>query len=457
MTNEDTIVAIATAQVEGAISIVRLSGEQAIEIADRVFRSKIKLAEVESHTISYGYIVNPDSKQKIDEVLVSVFRAPRSFTTEDVVEINCHGGVEVTIQILQLLLRQGARLAEPGEFTKRAFLNGRIDLTQAEAISDLITAESTQATELAMDTLTGKLSNQIEAFRNEAVEILATIEVNIDYPEYDDVEEMTATILVPRIQHLVTDIDTLLETANTGQVIKNGIKTVIVGKPNVGKSSLLNTLLQEQKAIVTDIAGTTRDIVEGQIRLGSLTLNMIDTAGIRETEDVVEQIGVQKSKDMIEQAELILLMLDGSKPLEQEDIELLEIVRDKKHLILVNKQDLEQRIELSAAIQNADNIFNIAAEKDQGLEQLYKAILDNMSIDLTRSNQVFLSNVRHIHLLEEAKNGLQQALESSQIGMPIDMITIDLQDAYAKLGEILGVAIKDDLLDTLFSKFCLGK
>ena len=455
--NNDTIVAIATAQVEGAISILRLSGNDAIALADKLYRGKEQLANVASHTINYGKIVNPKTKLPLDEVLVSVFRAPRTYTREDVIEINCHGGVEITNEILFLCLQQGARLAEPGEFTKRAFLNGRIDLTQAEAVADMITAENERAVRLAIDTIDGKLSQQIQAFRQQVVEILANIEVNIDYPEYDDVIELTDTILLPMISKLQDDIQKLLQTANTGQVIKNGVKTAIIGRPNVGKSSLLNVLLREQKAIVTDIAGTTRDIVEGTIKLNNITLNMIDTAGIRSTDDIVEQIGVTKAKEVLELAEVVLLVLDSSSPLTTEDIELLDLVQTKKHVLVLNKKDLATQLELPEKYQTDTPVVAISALEDLGIETLYDALENLLAVDLTTTNQVFLSNTRHISLLHDAVHALEQAKETASIGMPIDIITIDLQNCYQKLGEVLGLEVQDELLDTLFSQFCLGK
>ncbi len=453
--SQNTIVAIATAQVEGAISILRLSGEDAISIADSIFRSKQKLKDSESHKIHYGKIIDPKTGNFLDEVLVSVFLAPRTYTRENVVEINCHGGIEVTNEILLLTLNQGARLAEAGEFTKRAFLNGRIDLTQAEAVADIITAENRQAVQLAVDSIDGKLSKKIHEFRDDALEILANIEVNIDYPEYDDVEFLTDELLVPKIKILIDKMNRLLQTAHTGKVIRNGIKTAIIGKPNVGKSSLLNTLIREQKAIVTDVAGTTRDIVEGHIKLGNLTLHMIDTAGIHETQDKVEKIGIQKSKEVLEQAELILLVLDGSKKLEAIDQELLSLVSDKNSIIILNKQDLQQELVLPKEYEQ--NSISVSAKEDIGIDTLYDVITASLNIDLTTTNQVFLSNVRHISLLSQAEQALKQALESAGTGMPIDIITIDLQICYAHLGEILGIEMQDDLLNSLFSRFCLGK
>jgi len=452
----DTIVAVATAQVEGAISIVRLSGDQAITIVDTLYKGNIPLRDAKTHTIHYGKIYDQKTEKQIDEVLLSVFRAPKTYTREDVVEINCHGGVAVTNEVLRLILQAGARLATPGEFTKRAFLNGRIDLTQAEAVADIIQAENAHAATLAVQTLDGKLSSQITMFRTQIVEVLAHIEVNIDYPEYDDVELLTGLVLQPLIERLITEMDVLLKTAATGQIIKNGIQTAIIGKPNVGKSSLLNALLREEKAIVSDIAGTTRDVVEGNIRLNGVQLNMVDTAGIRETEDVVEQIGVRKAKDMLARAELVLFVLDQSQRLSAEDAALLELAKTKKIILVLNKNDLPPKIVLPPEYETLPQVA-ISAQQDVGLETLQDVVATLLGVDITRTNQVYLSNTRHIALLEGAKIDLEQARDSASVGMPIDIITIDLQAAYKKLGEILGVEINDELLQTLFAKFCLGK
>ncbi|GBU10831.1 tRNA U34 5-methylaminomethyl-2-thiouridine modification GTPase [Erysipelotrichaceae bacterium] len=449
-----TIVAIATAQVEGAISILRLSGPDAIAIADSLFKGKQTLKNAMSHTISYGKIRDPTTQKQIDEVLISLFLAPRTYTRENVVEIHCHGGVEVTNEILLLTLQQGAQLAQPGEFTKRAFLNGRIDLTQAEAVADMITADNRQAIEMAVNTIDGKLSKKIIEFREDTVEILANIEVNIDYPEYDDVEFLTDTLLIPKITVLENKLTALLKTSRTGKVIKNGVKTAIIGKPNVGKSSLLNALLREQKAIVTEVPGTTRDIVEGHIRLEHLTLHIIDTAGIRETDDIVEKIGIEKTRTVIEEAELILLVLDASRILEQIDEQLLDLVAGKNTIIICNKVDLKQQLTLPAS---EYPLIEISAATESGLENLLEAILEKLDLNIHATNAVFLSNIRHINLLSQSKASLNAAKESAESGMPIDIITIDLQDCYSRLGEILGVEIQDDLLNTLFSRFCLGK
>jgi tRNA modification GTPase len=452
----DTIAAVATAQVEGAISIVRLSGAEAIAIADTLYKGNISLRDAKTHTIHYGKIYDENTEKQIDEVLLSVFRAPKTYTREDVVEINCHGGVAVTNEVLRCVLQAGARLATPGEFTKRAFLNGRIDLTQAEAVADMIQAEHAQAAALAVQTLDGKLSAQIGAFRTQVVEILAHIEVNIDYPEYEDVELLTGLVLQPLIEQLIDEMDMLLATSATGQIIKNGIQTAIIGRPNVGKSSLLNALLREEKAIVSDIAGTTRDIVEGSIRLNGVQLNMVDTAGIRETTDVIEQIGVGKAKATFAGAELVLFVLDQSTPLTAEDEALLALAQEKKTILVLNKNDLPSKLVLPGAFEAMPQVA-ISAQQDAGIGELQDVIATCLGVDMSRTNQVYLSNMRHITLLEGAKVDLEQARDSAMVGMPIDIITIDLQAAYKKLGEILGVEINDELLQTLFANFCLGK
>lgn len=451
-----TIVGIATAQVEGAISIIRLSGDQAIQIADQIFKGKEPLRLAVSHTIHYGKIVDPMTDELIDEVLVSVFLPPRTYTKEIVVEINCHGGIEITNEVCSLLVAQGAEMALPGEFTKRAFINGRIDLAQAEAIQDLIASDNQKAARIAMHALDGKLSQQIERFRTSVVDILAHIEVNIDYPEYDDVTLLTNELLVPQIAQLQQDIARLAQTADTGQVLSNGVKTAIIGRPNVGKSSLLNALLREQKAIVTNIAGTTRDIVEGRIKLGNITLHIIDTAGIRESNDLVEQIGIKKAKEVLETADLVLLVLDNSVSLEDHDLSLLEVIGTKKHIIIKNKSDLPPRLDVPSQYSKSVQVA-ISAQQEIGLENLYPIIAQVMNLDMIEQNHLFITNIRHRGLLNEAIQALEDAKQSAITGMPIDIVTIDLQNCYQKLGEILGVAVRDDLLDTLFANFCLGK
>jgi tRNA modification GTPase len=436
---DDTIAAISTALGEGAISIVRLSGEDAISIAMKVYKGK-NLFEVPSHTIHYGHIV--DGEEIIDEVMVTVMRAPKTFTREDVIEINCHGGIATINKILELLLTSGARLAEPGEFTKRAFLNGRIDLSQAEAICDLIVAKTDIARSLAVNQLAGKVSNKIKELRNKILDIIAHIEVNIDYPEYDDVIEMTNKILMPKTKKLIKEIKEILIKALDGKIIKEGIKTVIIGRPNVGKSSLLNRLLDEEKAIVTNIAGTTRDTVEGLINLGGITLNIIDTAGIRETKDTVEKIGVEKSLKLLDEADLVLIILEKTK--------------DKNNIVVINKIDLEGKIDRSK-LKNR-RIVELSALKNEGIEILEKEIKNIFNLGkIQAKNLTYISNARHISLLKQAEDSLKEALLAMEREEPIDMVEIDLKNAWHLLGEILGEEVHEELINELFSRFCLGK
>lgn len=454
----ETITAIATAIGESAIAIVRLSGPEAITIAKRVFTGK-DLDQVESHTIQYGHIKDPVTETIIDEVLVSVFKAPRTFTMEDMVEINCHGGKIATQRILRLLLANGARLAQPGEFTKRAFLNGRIDLAQAEAVMDVIHAKTEDALKMAVSGVDGKVSKLIETLRSELLTTLANIEVNIDYPEYDDAIEMSNQILKPRLEQVQVELNHILHQAQTGKIIRDGIATAIVGRPNVGKSSLLNRLLQEERAIVTDIAGTTRDTVEGTLRLGHIVLNLVDTAGIRETVDVVEAIGVEKSRQMIEQAQLVLIVLNNNEALSDVDRELLAMTAEKPRLVLINKMDLANQLNLDELALDETEMVKISALEDWGLNQLEGRIqqLFDLADFTSEATENFVSNVRHIGLIEQASQSIQLALEGIEMAMPVDLITVDIQDAWQALGEILGEEAKSDLIDELFSKFCLGK
>lgn len=442
---EDTIAAISTASGAGAISIVRLSGPDAIAIADRVFSGSLK--EQKSHTIQYGWI--KDGDKPVDEVLVSLFRAPKSYTTEDIVEINGHGGPVVTRQILTLLLANGARLARPGEFTERAFFHGRLDLSQAEAVNDLIEASSAEAAGLAAQGLKGAVRSLLEPLIEDILNMIAQIEVNIDYPEYEDVAELTFEELLPEAREWLKRLDKILKRAKSGQLVKNGIDTVIIGRPNVGKSSMLNALLEEDKAIVTDIAGTTRDIVEGRIQVGSAILNLIDTAGIREASDAIEQIGIAKSKQKLDEAGLILLVLDGSAPLSEEDQELLQATEGRQRLIILNKADLSQPVSgLPAGI-------SISARQGQ-IEPLLDALEELWNNDLL-SEAPLLSNERQVGLLLQAREDMERAVEAMENEVEPDLIEIDIQAAYTHLKEILGEVHRDDLIDTLFSKFCLGK
>lgn len=442
---QDTIAAIATANQDGAISIIRVSGDNALSIVNSLFSKDILKAA--SHTVHYGFIIDPFSQETIDEVLVSVFLAPKTFTRENVVEINCHGGRYVTRKVLQLCLASGASEAKRGEFTRRAFLNGRIDLTQAEAINDIIHAENQANVTLAINGIKGSVKKLLDPFLQDVLDIIANIEVNIDYPEYDDVVQLTNDILLPKAKTWLIQIDDILKKAESGKIIREGIPTAIIGKPNVGKSSLLNALLEEEKAIVTDVAGTTRDIVEGAIHLDGITLNLIDTAGIRETDDVVEKIGIERSLKAIQEAQLVILVLDGSKPLDQEDHKLLEHVQDKTHIIVYNKADLSEKI--------SDRIQISAAKKE--IEPLLAELQSLYAKHLLVLDEPSLVNERQIALMMQARQAMNQAVSALQAGMELDLVTIDLQEAYTSLKEILGEVHRDDLLDTLFANFCLGK
>ena len=449
---DDVIIGISTALAEGAISIIRLSGKGCIEIANKSFKGK-NLTKVNSHTINYGFIVD-NNKEIIDEVLVSVFKAPKTYTTEDVVEINCHGGLFVTNKIYELLVVNGARPANPGEFTKRAFLNGRIDLTKAEAVMDVISAENNAALSIASKGLLGFIKRTVDDLRQRLIDVISVISVNIDYPEYDDVQILTTNQIKPAIESIYNDVYNLLEKSKSAKYLKNGVDTAIVGRPNVGKSSLLNALLEEQKAIVTNIPGTTRDLVEAKINLGSVTLNLIDTAGIRETLDIVEQIGVSKSLDIINKAELVLLVLDGSVPLTQEDKELIEKIKDKKHLIIINKNDLGIKIDLT----QFEHPIVISTNDENKIDNLKEEIIKLIKVENIQNKDItYISNARQIEKLNLAKGELIEALEEINENAFIDFVDIHLRAAWLYLGEIIGETSTESLLDELFSKFCLGK
>ncbi|USJ20384.1 tRNA uridine-5-carboxymethylaminomethyl(34) synthesis GTPase MnmE [Lactococcus formosensis] len=448
----DTIAAISTPLGEGAIAIVRLSGSDAVSIAKKVFQGK-DLDKVASHTINYGHIFDED--RLVDEVMLSVMKAPKTFTREDLVEINTHGGIAVTQEILQLLLRSGARLAEPGEFTKRAFLNGRIDLAQAESVMDLIRAKTDQAANIAVKQLDGSLSNLINNIRQEILESLAQVEVNIDYPEYDDVETMTSQMLLEKTAHFEQLLETLLATAKRGKILREGLKTAIIGRPNVGKSSLLNQLLREEKAIVTDIAGTTRDVITEFANIGGVPLELIDTAGIRETEDVVEKIGVERSQKALEEADLVLLVLDASSPLTPKDVELLELSSSTNRIVLLNKTDLPEQIELEKL---PEDFIRISALKNENLDAVEKQIRALFfSGEIEAKDATTLSNARHIGLVEQALDALKEANRGLAMGLPVDLIQVDVTRCWQLLGEITGEAAPDELITQLFSQFCLGK
>ena len=450
--NDDIIVGISTAFAEGAISIVRLSGKGSIELVNKIFKGK-DLTKVASHTINYGHIIDSNNSV-IDEVLISVFKAPKTYTKEDVVEINCHGGMFVTNQIYELLVLNNARPATPGEFTKRAFLNGRIDLTKAEAVMDIIEAENLTASRMATSALMGSTKEKVDDLRKRLMDIISTISVNIDYPEYDDVEELTNNQILPKLKDIYGDIINILERSKSAKYLKNGVETAIIGKPNVGKSSLLNALLEEQKAIVTAIPGTTRDTIEAKINLGSVTLNLIDTAGIRNTEDVVEKIGVEKSFEVISKAELVLLVLDGSRKIDESDRELLELVKNKKHLTIVNKSDLKQVIDLN----ELENPIIISTSSTKDIENLKNEITKIIGIyDLKNKDITYISNARQIEKFSKAKDEIVESLNEIDNNLSIDFIDIHLRAAWLYLGEIIGETSTESLIDELFSRFCLGK
>ena len=440
---ENTIAAISTSLQDGAISIIRLSGDKAIEITQKIFDRHIINAK--SHTIHYGFIIDAD-KNPVDEVLISIFRAPKTYTREDIVEINCHGGTFITRKILSMVLSAGADLAKPGEFTQRAFYHGRIDLSQAEAVQDMIEASNNTAASMAIHGIKGSVKKLLQPLIDDLMDIIAQIEVNIDYPEYEDVEQLTTNDLLPKTNDWLDKIDHILARVQTGQMLKKGIDTIIVGKPNVGKSSLLNALLEEDKAIVTDIAGTTRDLVEGQIHIGSVQLNLIDTAGIRESNDKIEQIGIEKSQEKLKDAKLVLLVFDGSKELDEEDKQLLELTKDKMRLIIYNKLDKTSP--------DKDGIWISAANKE--IQPLIDALENLYHEDLLKEDPL-LSNERQIGLLNQAKEDMLRAKEAMNRMVEPDLIEIDIQAAHDHLKEILGEVHREDLLDTLFSKFCLGK
>ncbi len=449
----DTICAISTALGVGAISIVRITGPNSIDIVNKIFKGK-DLHKVDSHTINYGFI--KDKKEIIDEVLVSVMKAPKTYTTEDLVEINCHGGIATTNRVLELLLTSGARLAEPGEFTKRAFLNGRIDLIEAESVGDLINSETEKSMKLSLNGVTGNITELVNNIRKELVAISANIEVNIDYPEYEDALILTNTLVKPKITSIKKELENLLKESQNSKLIKQGIDVAIVGKPNVGKSSLLNTLLEEEKAIVTNIAGTTRDIVEGKISIDGILLNLIDTAGLRETDDIVEKIGVNKSKEIIDKSDLIILVLNNNEPLSNEEKDLINKLNNKKLIVYINKNDLEKKINEKEI--NSKNIIYGNTLEYKNLNNLKDKIRELFNLgEIETSNLNYLSNSRQISLVKKSIEVLNNCLEQINNNVEIDLLAIDIKECYDLLGEIIGSTYKDELLDEIFSNFCLGK
>lgn len=457
----ETIAAISTPPGEGAIGIVRLSGENAVEVADRVYRSGTKvLAEQKSHTIHYGHIQNPKTNEVVDEVMISVMRAPKTFTREDIIEINCHGGITSVNQVLQVVLQQGARLAEPGEFTKRAFLNGRIDLSQAEAVMDLIRAKTDKAMHVALQQLDGNLSNLIRSLRSDILDTLAQVEVNIDYPEYDDVETLTSQLLVEKATQVKAHIQQLLQTASQGKILREGLATAIIGRPNVGKSSLLNFLLQEEKAIVTEIAGTTRDVIEEYVNVRGVPLKLVDTAGIRETEDIVERIGVERSRQALKEADLVLLVFNQNEPLSEEDLLLIEATNENHRIVILNKVDLPNQLDLNKLETLVDpaSIVKTSILTKSGIDLLEEKIAALFFAGNTgERDATYVSNVRHIALLNDAESALEDVITGIEAGMPVDLVQMDMTRCWDLLGEITGDSVQDELLNQLFSQFCLGK
>ncbi|WJP97804.1 tRNA uridine-5-carboxymethylaminomethyl(34) synthesis GTPase MnmE [Macrococcus bovicus] len=456
----ETISSISTPMGEGAIAIVRLSGHDAIEIADRLYKGKKSLLEVESHTINYGHIIDPETAETVEEVMVAVMRAPRTYTRENIVEINCHGGIMTVNRILELTLTHGARLAEPGEFTKRAFLNGRIDLSQAEGIMDFIRSKTDRASKVAMNQIEGRLSTMIKGLRQSILEILAQVEVNIDYPEYDDVEEATTQFLLTEARKIEQSIDALLTTGAQGKILREGLSTVIVGKPNVGKSSMLNTLIQDNKAIVTEIAGTTRDVLEEYVNVRGVPLRLVDTAGIRETEDIVEKIGVERSREALSKADLILYVLNYNEALTDSDYQLAEAIKHEDVIVIINKTDLEQKLDIAEVKKMVGEVPIVETSMlsqagiDQLEEQIAKLFFEGA---VQQQDMTYVSNARHISLLKSAKTAINDAMNAAEMGVPIDIVQIDLIRTWELLGEVIGEEVSDSLIDQLFSQFCLGK
>jgi tRNA modification GTPase len=456
----DTIVAISTAVGEAAIGIIRLSGEQSIEIADMIFVSKSgkKLTDINNREMIYGHII--DQEKVLDEVLVALMKAPATYTKENIVEINCHGGVIPMNQILKLLVQKGARLAEPGEFTKRAFLNGRLDLAQAEAVMDLVSAKTPKGFDVAYQQLEGRLSKKVNDLRSVVMAIMAQIEVGIDYPE-EDIEEMTYEEIENQLSIVSQSVDGILESAETGKVLRDGLNTVIVGKPNVGKSSLMNALLRESRAIVTDIPGTTRDVIEEHIHIKGIPLKIVDTAGIRETEDIIEKMGVMRTKAYFNKADLIILVLNSAEELTRDDMEIIDLIKERNSIILINKTDLPPKIDMNVIKDHIGDkvVIRASIAMEHGLDELEDRIVEMVYKGQVKSSNEnpMVSNVRHISSLENAKRHVMDALNSTRTRMPYDFIEIDIKNVFEALGEVSGETIETDVISKIFSNFCIGK
>lgn len=453
----DTISAIATALGESGISIIRISGSNALNIVSSIFRgiNNRSISDIKPYSMRYGHIIDKDNEEVIDEVLISYMKGPRSFTAEDCVEINCHGGYICTNRVLDAVLKAGARSAEPGEFTKRAFLNGRIDLSQAEAVMDLIVAKTELSQKSALDQSQGRISKEINSLREKLLAMIAHIEATVDYPE-DDLEEATGESVSIELKELLKEINYILDTANEGKILRDGLNMAIIGKPNVGKSSLLNSLVMENRAIVTDIPGTTRDVIEEYINLDGIPIKVVDTAGIRDTDDLVEQIGVEKSREKIDESDVVILILDLSRDLEEEDTEIINMIKDKKHIVLLNKCDLNRKF-TESCLEGLDNIIEISAKNGYGIDKLKMTIKDMFFSGKINMSEVLLTNNRHKEAVYRAKERCLAALDTLQIGMSIDLASIDLRSAWMNLGEVTGDTMEEDLIDKIFSEFCLGK
>ncbi|MFR6289864.1 MAG: tRNA uridine-5-carboxymethylaminomethyl(34) synthesis GTPase MnmE [Peptococcaceae bacterium] len=460
MLQQDTIAALVTAVGESSVGIIRLSGPEAVAVAAKIYKGKADLQQADSHTIQYGYVYDWKQNKKIDEALFLLMRGPRSFTGEDVVEVQCHGGMVVLKQVLQLILRSGARLAEQGEYSKRAFLNGRLDLAQAESVMDIVQAKTERGVDLALSQLQGNLSGMVKQLRADLLELIAFIQADIDYPD-DDIERLTAQEQQQRVTALRQQIETVLSSAQKGKMIRDGLRVVIAGKPNVGKSSLLNALLGQERAIVTDIPGTTRDVIEEYINLNGIPLKIVDTAGIRETDNLVEQIGVDKAQQFMKNADLVLYVIDAVQGITEQDTDMLSQIQDRPVIYLVNKSDMgidDSIRQQLASMLDKKTVLEISAQQKTGLEALEKSITDLFFAGtLEVSNDILVTNVRHIQVLEECCAHLDGFLQGLLMGLSVDFLVIDLQNAWEKLGKITGETVEEDLLDQIFSKFCLGK
>lgn len=461
MYSDDTIAAISTAPGEGGIGIIRISGKDSLDILNRVFDSKSGKSTINfsSYTIRYGHIIDHDNDSVIDEVLVSYMKSPNTYTREDVVEINCHGGAIPVKKVLELVLREGARLAEPGEFTKRAFLNGRIDLAQAEAVIDMIRSKTEMSMEAALKQLEGKLSKKLGIIKNMLVDIMSHIEASIDFPE-EDVEDVLYESLLADCSKIIGFLDELIKSSDAGKILRDGLNTIIIGKPNVGKSSLLNALIEENRAIVTDIPGTTRDIIEEHLNIKGIPVNIVDTAGIRNTEDMIERIGVEKTKEYIERADLVIFMLDSSETISAEDTEIFSLIKKRKCIIIVNKVDLPRKLEMKDIEKYLPDKRAIEAsvKENYGVELIKDEIVNLVySGEIKNSSEVLVTNIRHKDLLAKSKISMINAVNTIKMGLPLDLISIDIRQALEYIGEITGETVQEDIIDRIFTQFCIGK